>query len=300
MGETTRREFFQLAGVGAAAVSVSIPMIGCAESNQQTRKDGYMRLKLGMASYTFRKFNLEDTLAMTKKLGLQRIALKSFHLPLESSEDEIKAVAAKVKEAGLTLYGCGVVYMENEDEVHRAFDYAQAADMEIIIGVPEHNLLNLVNKGIFREDLYYRLNVITIDIAPLRERGKDILLLVNYFVKKFAREFDKPTQRFSDNALQVLKNYYWPGNIRELQNVIQRLVVMAEGDIIDVPDLPSLMRFSALHGTGLNRTLTDVEAEHIQNVLSSVNGNKTKAAEILGIDRKTLREKLKKIKSSSS
>ena len=153
MGETTRRGFFQLAGLGAAAVSVSIPMIGCAESNQQTRKDGYMRLKLGMASYTFRKFNLEDTLAMTKKLGLQRIALKSFHLPLESSEDEIRAVAAKVKEAGLTLYGCGVVYMENEDEVHRAFDYAQAADMEIIIGVPEHNLLNLVNKKVQEHDI---------------------------------------------------------------------------------------------------------------------------------------------------
>ena len=153
MGETTRRGFFQLAGLGAAAVSVSIPMIRCAESNQQTRKDGYMRLKLGMASYTFRKFNLEDTLAMTKKLGLQRIALKSFHLPLESSEDEIRAVAAKVKEAGLTLYGCGVVYMENEDEVHRAFDYAQAADMEIIIGVPEHNLLNLVNKKVQEHDI---------------------------------------------------------------------------------------------------------------------------------------------------
>jgi len=169
-----------------------------------------------------------------------------------------------------------------------------------ILAATNKDLLNLVNKGIFREDLYYRLNVITIDIPPLRERGKDILLLVNHFVKKFAREFDKPTQRFSDNALQVLKNYYWPGNIRELQNVIQRLVVMAEGDIIDVPDLPSLMRFSALHGTGLNRTLTEVEAEHIQNVLSTVNGNKTKAAEILGIDRKTLREKLKKIETPFS
>jgi len=153
MGETTRREFFQLAGSGAAAVSVSIPMTGCAESNQQTRENGYTRLNLGMASYTFRKFNLEDTLAMTRKLGLQRIAFKSFHLPLESSEDEIKAVASKVKEAGLMLYGCGVVYMENEGEVHRAFDYAKAADMEIIIGVPEHNLLNLVNKKVQEYDI---------------------------------------------------------------------------------------------------------------------------------------------------
>ena len=153
MGETTRREFFQLAGVGAAVVSASVPMIGCSESNQQTRKESSRKFSLGMASYTFRNFNLDDTLAMTKKLGLQRIAFKSFHLPLESSEDEIKAVAAKVKEAGLTLYGCGVVYMENEDEVHRAFDYAQAADMEIIIGVPNHNLLELVNKKVQEYDI---------------------------------------------------------------------------------------------------------------------------------------------------
>jgi DNA-binding NtrC family response regulator len=161
-----------------------------------------------------------------------------------------------------------------------------------IIAATNKDLFSLVKKEAFREDLYFRLNVITIDIPPLRERGDDILLLVNHFSSKFAEECGKPTPRFTDKALKVLMNYNWPGNVRELENVIQRLIIMAEGDLIEVPDLPSLMRFSALYETSFNRTLVEVEAEYIRNVLASVNGNKTRAAEILGIDRKTLRKKL--------
>jgi DNA-binding NtrC family response regulator len=173
--------------------------------------------------------------------------------------------------------------------------HPQKVDVRIIAATNK-DLLSLVNKGDFREDLYYRLNVITIEIPPLCERDEDIILLVRYFADKFAKEFGKPVPRFSENALQVLKGYYWPGNVRELENIIQRLVIMSEGDIIEVPDLPSLMRFSALRGVSPKRTLAEVEAEHILSVLASVNNNKTKAAEILGINRKTLREKLKKIK----
>ncbi|UCC41889.1 MAG: sigma-54-dependent Fis family transcriptional regulator [Candidatus Aminicenantes bacterium] len=176
--------------------------------------------------------------------------------------------------------------------------HPQKVDVRIIAATNK-DLLSLVKKDVFREDLYYRLNVITIDIPPLREREEDILLLVRHFANKFAKEFGKPAPRFSENALQVLNSYYWPGNARELENIIQRLVIMSEGDIIDVPDLPSLMRFSALRGVGPNRTLVAVEAEYILSVLASVNNNKTKAAEILGIDRKTLRERLKKIQHPS-
>jgi DNA-binding NtrC family response regulator len=162
-----------------------------------------------------------------------------------------------------------------------------------ILAATNKDLLGLVKKGAFREDLFFRLNVITIAIPPLRQRGNDILLLTRHFTTKFAGELGRPTPRFSDNALQVLRNYYWPGNVRELENVIQRLVVMTDGELVEVPDLPSLMRFSALRETGLDRTLAEVEAEYIRNVLASVNDNKTQAAKILGIDRKTLREKLK-------
>lgn len=164
-----------------------------------------------------------------------------------------------------------------------------------IIAATNRDLLSLVRKGVFREDLFFRLNVINVAIPPLRERGDDILLLAHHFATEFAEEFGKPTRKFSDNALQLLRDYHWPGNVRELENVIQCLVVMTDGEIIEVSDLPSLMRFSALRETGLNRPLAKVEAEYIRNVLAWVKGNRTRAAEILKIDRKTLREKLKKI-----
>lgn len=162
-----------------------------------------------------------------------------------------------------------------------------------IVAATNKDLLDLVGKGQFREDLFFRLNVIPIRIPPLRERGDDILLLIQRFASQYAREAGRPAPRFSDSALASLHGYHWPGNVRELQNVIQRLVVMSEGDAIDVVDLPELMRFSALRGSGLHRTLAQVEDEHIRLVLESVGGNKTRAAGILGIDRKTLREKLK-------
>jgi DNA-binding NtrC family response regulator len=162
-----------------------------------------------------------------------------------------------------------------------------------ILAATNKDLLSLVRQGLFREDLYFRLNVITINLPTLNERDEDILILIKHFAKKFANANGKQVPQFSDKALKVLRDYNWPGNVRELENVIQRIVVMTDGDLIEVPDLPSLMRFSALHGTGFNRTLSSVEIEYIENVLTSVKGNKTKAAEILGIDRKTLREKLK-------
>jgi DNA-binding NtrC family response regulator len=162
-----------------------------------------------------------------------------------------------------------------------------------VLAATNKDLFALVKKGAFREDLYFRLNVITISLPPLRERGNDILLLTRHFAARFAKEAGKPAPQLSENALQVLKRYEWPGNVRELENVIQRLVVMTDGEVIEIPDLPPLMRFSAPRVNGLNRTLAEVEADYIRNVLAGVEGNKTRAAEILGIDRKTLREKLK-------
>jgi two-component system response regulator HydG len=162
-----------------------------------------------------------------------------------------------------------------------------------ILAATNKDLPSLVTRGTFREDLYYRLNVIEIDLPPLRERDDDILLLINHFTARYAVEADRPVPRFTDEALRLLRSYHWPGNVRELENVIQRLVFMTDGDVIDAPDLPSLMRYTDLRGSGFDRTLAEVEAEYIRNVLASVGGNKTMAASILGIDRKTLREKLR-------
>ncbi len=162
-----------------------------------------------------------------------------------------------------------------------------------IIAATNKDIEYLVSKGALREDLYYRINVIPITIPPLRERGDDIPLLIRHFAARFATELDKPVPTFTDRALHNLQNYPWPGNVRELENVIQRLVLMAEGDCIDAADLPELMRFSATRPHSALRSLADVQMEHIRQVLDAVGGNKSQAANILGIDRKTLREKLR-------
>lgn len=146
---TTRRDFFRVTGKGLVAVSLASTLKACAsaEKNESSGNVGEV-LKLGIASYTFRKFNLEETIAMTKRTALTRIAFKSFHLPLESTPDEIRSIAAKVRQAGLELYGCGVIYMNSEDEVNRAFNYAKEAGVQVIIGVPKHELLELVNNKV--------------------------------------------------------------------------------------------------------------------------------------------------------
>jgi two-component system, NtrC family, response regulator HydG len=164
-----------------------------------------------------------------------------------------------------------------------------------ILAATNRDLRSLVKKGLFREDLFFRISVITLLVPSLRERENDILLLIRHFAKKFADELDKPIPRFSDKALNAMKQYYWPGNVRELENIVQRLIVMADRDWVDVLDLPQLMRFTAVRKTGYDRTLEDIEFAYINEVLAGVNGNKTKASDILGIDRKTLREKLKKM-----
>jgi DNA-binding NtrC family response regulator len=166
-------------------------------------------------------------------------------------------------------------------------------DVRIIAATNKH-LLDSVENQKFRKDLYYRLNVIRIDVPPLSERKDDILLLVNHFAQKYADELDKPIPYFTDEAIEALQNYNWPGNIRELENQIQRIIVMTDEGIVNVPDLPMTMRFSASGTQSFGRTLAEVEAEYIKNVLESVEGNKTRASEILGISRKTLRDKLKK------
>jgi DNA-binding NtrC family response regulator len=162
-----------------------------------------------------------------------------------------------------------------------------------ILAATNKDLAGLVGKELFREDLYYRLNVIAIDLPPLRDRNNDILLLTSHFAEKYAAEADRPVPEFTAAALKVLMSHHWPGNVRELENVVQRLIVMNDDDVIDAPALPALMRLTDLRDVSLTRTLAEVEVEYMRNVLASVGGNKTRAAEILGIDRKTLRDRLK-------
>jgi len=163
-----------------------------------------------------------------------------------------------------------------------------------IVAATNKDLLDLVKINLFREDLYYRIDVIDIPIPPLRERSEDVPLLIQHFTTQFAEEMGGDPLTFSDRALNAMTTYAWPGNVREMENLIQKLIVTADNDTVDIVDLPRAMRFSIERQTGLHRSLAAVEREHIQHVLASVGGNKTQAAKILKIDRKTLREKLKK------
>ena len=154
------------------------------------------------------------------------------------------------------------------------------------------DLAQLIGRGLFREDLYYRINVIDIPLPPLRERGDDLLLLVNHFRARYGRDLGRPAPSFSDETLRRLTAYHWPGNVRELENLVQRLVLLAEGERIEPTDLPATLRPALDLPRRLDRSLAEHEADYIRAVLASVGGNKTHAAAILGIDRKTLRDKL--------
>jgi two-component system, NtrC family, response regulator HydG len=163
-----------------------------------------------------------------------------------------------------------------------------------VVAATNKDLTSLVRKELFREDLFYRLNVLSVQLPPLRDRGDDLLMLIDHFLAKYATEMGGAPPRFAEETLAALRSYEWPGNVRELENVVQRLVVMAESESIAVSDLPAPMRLQPLSGSGYSRSLEAVEAEHIRHVLDGVKGNRSRAARILGVDRKTLREKLKR------
>ena len=157
--KTSRRTFVKTAGLSAAAAAVPAMLpAGDSDPSSDDRPSAgssaaAAALTLGMASYTFREFGLEETLRMTRRLGLEKIAFKNFHLALDASPAEIEAVVEQVRAAGLDLYGGGVIYMRNEAEVHQAFDYARAAGMGAIIGVPNHELLPLVERKVMEFDI---------------------------------------------------------------------------------------------------------------------------------------------------
>ncbi|MFZ1333396.1 MAG: sigma-54 dependent transcriptional regulator, partial [Flavobacteriales bacterium] len=163
-----------------------------------------------------------------------------------------------------------------------------------LISASNSDLNEMVRTGTFREDLYYRLNVINIHLPPLRDRTEDIPMLINHFNAKYSKDMSKKLLRIPARVMDAMTTYHWPGNVRELENFVHRLVIMKDA-AMSMEDLPLTMKMESPERAESSPTLSlaQVEKLHIQRVLESVGQNKTKAAEILGIDRKTLREKLK-------
>jgi len=167
---------------------------------------------------------------------------------------------------------------------------AEKVDVRIIAAT-NNDLREMIKKGTFREDLFYRLTVVEIDVAPLRERKEDIPLLVEKFLFKYGVEYKDSLIKLSLEASDVLQRYDWPGNIRELENVIQRAVIMSD-KIVEIEHFPEALKYNINFPDEELLPLKEIEKRYIQKVLNATNNNKTKAADILGIDRKTLRQKL--------
>jgi DNA-binding NtrC family response regulator len=169
-----------------------------------------------------------------------------------------------------------------------------------VIAATNRNLKSMVREGTFREDLYYRLGAAEIQLPRLLERREDLALLQTYFVEKFAKEYNKTVKGLTHRAQARMGNYSWPGNIRELENVLSNACMMVDGTVIDLNDLPESVRdraTDALRQDDILISLDELQKRHILRVLDLVEDNKTQAAEILGISRATLYQFLADAKS---
>lgn len=169
-----------------------------------------------------------------------------------------------------------------------------------VISATNLNLEAEVRKGGFREDLYYRLNVIPVVLPPLRERKEDILPLIRHFIEKNCIEMKRPKMTISNEALHMLESYSWPGNVRELENMVERIVALSESDRIMLDDIPSNIMDKVLttvteQGVDLVKTVNEIERKMICDALSLTKGIKAKAAAMLGLNRTTLVEKMRRL-----
>ncbi len=160
-----------------------------------------------------------------------------------------------------------------------------------IVAATNKDLTQEVRSARFREDLYYRLNVVSLTLPPLRERKEDIPLLVEHFLKQLGTTHTRKT--LSPEALQLLVNYAWPGNVRELANTIERLLILTQGEVVGPDDLPANIRHPGDPARGAN-SLAEMERLHVMRVLAETGGKKMQAARLLGIDLKTLNQKIKR------
>jgi len=160
-----------------------------------------------------------------------------------------------------------------------------------VVAATNHDLRKLIAEGGFRDDLYYRLNVVTVTVPPLRERSSDIPLLAQHFLETFAQRTGRPVKRLTPEALELLTGYHWPGNVRELEHVIERAVALSSSETLLLDDFPLHLREQPDRAPRLpaaGMTLEDVKRWYVTKVLEEAGGNKVRAAELLGIDRSTL------------
>jgi DNA-binding NtrC family response regulator len=207
----------------------------------------------------------------------------------------------EISEIPITLQAKLLRVLEDKEVRPLGANQSEKVDTRVL-SASNRFLDELVRNGKFRQDLYYRLNVIRIELPTLRHRSEDIPLLVKHFIEKFADSAKRNVEGIQDEALAALRSYDWPGNIRELEHTIERAVLLGKGALIGVEDLPAHLvargESAIVLAQALARqfTLRDLEREYIGKVLETTHGNKTEAARILGVDRTTLYRKLEESK----
>jgi len=207
----------------------------------------------------------------------------------------------EISEIPITLQAKLLRVLEDKEVRPLGANQSEKVDTRVL-SASNRFLDELVRNGKFRQDLYYRLNVIRIELPTLRHRSEDIPLLVKHFVEKFADSAKRNVEGIQDEALAALRSYDWPGNIRELEHTIERAVLLGKGALIGVEDLPAHLVARGESAIVLAQalakqfTLRDLEREYIGKVLETTHGNKTEAARILGVDRTTLYRKLEEYK----
>jgi transcriptional regulator with PAS, ATPase and Fis domain len=172
-------------------------------------------------------------------------------------------------------------------------------DFRLIVATQE-NLEKCVEEGKFRKDLYYRLNVIPLQIPPLRERKEDISAIADQLIRTLNKDLGTNVTKVSPDVLRIFENYHWPGNVRELANILERILYSIDGDTVEVPHLPIFLKgiiagSSKLQPTSLKRLREDMEKEALVHAIHISNDNKNKAARFLGIHRTALYKKMKKL-----
>lgn len=196
----------------------------------------------------------------------------------------------EIGNASLTVQSRLLRVLQEKEVVRVGSTKAEKIDVRIIAAT-NSDLREMIKKQTFREDLFYRLTVVEIEIAPLRERKEDITVLVDKFLFKYGVEYKDRFVKITPEALSILERFDWPGNIRELENIIQRAVIMCD-KVVDVEHLPEHLKHNIVFSAEALVPLKVVEKQYIEKVLRVTGNNKTKAAEILQIDRKTIRQKL--------
>ncbi len=225
------------------------------------------------------------------------------------ARNERKGLFQQAESGTLLLDEVGELPLVMQPKLLRALEESRirpvGSDKEIevdvrLLAATNRDLESAVEEGRFRQDLYFRINVIQLELPPLRSRGTDVLLLAQHFIERFAARSGKRVVGLTEQTMERLLNYSWPGNIRELRNVMERAVALTRFEKIVVDDLPEKIRdyrgsqvFIGGDDPSELVPLEDVEARYIHHVLDAVDGNKTMAARILGLDRKTLYRKLK-------